>query len=378
MSVMDDLKFVCADCIDDDGIRDFISSTAEDDTCSFCKATASEPVAAPLDEVIRHMRTCIERHYGDPANWLPYESAEGGYQGETFEIDELITDQLGITFPNDSDGHLFEAICDGMDNQLWCEKDPFGLNPEERLLFSWERFCEAIKHERRYFFLEEKRDDSEIYNPAQVLNMIFSYAQDAGLFVQLPRGAELFRARRQSSGHNYQTALELGLPPVEKAIQTNRMSPPGIVMMYASEDADTALAEFAIDAGEYAVGKFRTEREAMILDLTLRVPIPTIFHEIPDSLEWDPRPRLIFLREISRDISRPIDRDDRIHIEYVPTQVVTEYLRTVTTVDGRRVDGIRYNSSRPNAQKSLVLFATQDNLILPESERPRIYLSDDR
>ena len=53
-------------------------------------------------------------------------------------------------------------------------------------------------------------------------------------------------------------------------------------------------------------------------------------------LEYDPSPRLVFLHHVAEDISCPIARDDRVHIEYVPTQVVTEYLLTVTTVDGRR------------------------------------------
>ena len=47
------------------------------------------------------------------------------------------------------------------------------------------------------------------------------------------------------------------------------------------------------------------------------------------------RPRILFLWKLSREISRPIARDDRVHIEYLPTQVVTEYLRTSVTVDGK-------------------------------------------
>lgn len=93
--------------------------------------------------------------------------------------------------------------------------------------------------------------------------------------------------------------------------------------------------ETANKPGDYTVGKF-----TMILDLPNLPRVPTILHELPDSLEYDPRPRLIFLHEISREMSRPIARDDRVHVEYVPTQVVTEYLRTVTTIDGRRIDGI--------------------------------------
>jgi hypothetical protein len=96
-------------------------------------------------------------------------------------------------------------------------------------------------------------------------------------------------------------------------------------------------------------------------------------------MEYDPRPRLRFLHSVSREISRPVARDDRIHIEYVPTQVVTEYVRTAVTIDSRRIDGIRYQSSRHEARTALVLFADQDNLILEEPERPQFYnLAKDR
>ena len=34
-----------------------------------------------------------------------------------------------------------------------------------------------------------------------------------------------------------------------------------------------------------------------------------------------------FLHDFSKEVSRPIERDDRIHIEYLPTQAFTEYIR---------------------------------------------------
>jgi hypothetical protein len=238
----------------------------------------------------------------------------------------------------------------------------------------------VIKHQRRYFFTQYKRhEDSELFGPDQILKLIFSYARNEGAFVVLPRGTHIFRARRQRKGMKYASAGTLGPPPVERAIQTNRMSPPGVVMTYAADDIATALAETANAPGLFAIGEFVTERDALILDLTRLPPIPSVFAELPDSLEYDPRPRLGFLHHISREISRPIARDDRVHIEYVPTQVVTEYVRTALTIENRAVDGIRYRSSRRRVETALVLFADRDNLILEESEQPEFYrLAKDR
>ncbi len=379
MSTYASSDYVCANCFDDEGIKDFISNNAESERCSFCGAAANEPIAAPFDEVVEHMNRCIGGYYDDPANTLPYESAEGGYQGMTYTTQELLI-ELGLDFPNDSDNRLHDAICQGLDNELWSDAEPFSLSGYEQLRFSWEEFCRVIRHRRRYFFLQGNRDaDSELYSPGEVLKLIFSYAEEARIFVTLPRGTHLFRARSQPTGKSYVSAATLGPPPVEHAIKTNRMSPPGVVMMYVSDDPETALAETADKPGKYAVGEFVTEREAFILDLTRLPPVPSIFTELPDTLEYDPRPRLNFLHQISWEISRPIARDDRIHIEYVPTQVVTEYLRTAITIEKRRVDGIRYQSSRGRARTSLVLFADQESLILEKEEQPEFYhLGKDR
>jgi RES domain len=156
------------------------------------------------------------------------------------------------------------------------------------------------------------------------------------------------------------------------------MSPPGVVMTYAAEDRDTALAETANEPGTFAVGEFVNDRDLLILDLTRLPESPSVFAELPDSMERDPRPQLNFLHRISLEISRPIARDDRMHIEYVPTQVVTEYVRIVVRINGRKVDGIRYTSSRGHAATAVVLFADQSNLILEEDERPDFYRADDR
>jgi hypothetical protein len=140
------------------------------------------------------------------------------------------------------------------------------------------------------------------------------------------------------------------------------MSPAGIVMTYVSEDKLTALHETADAVGTYAIGKFRVRRDIRILDLAALPPVPSLFDELPDSLEYDPRRSLIFLHRLAGDISRPIARDDRVHIEYVPTQVVTEYVRSAKIPD-EGLDGIRYRSSRRDGGMSLVLFADRLNVV---------------
>ncbi len=169
----------------------------------------------------------------------------------------------------------------------------------------------------------------------------------------------------------------------QKATVANRMSPPGIAMFYGSDEPETALREVArtpeCAADRYAVGEFRTLRETRILDLTDIPRIPSIFEPIPDTLEYDPRPPLIFLNYFAAELSMPIAGDRSVHVEYVPPQVVTEFVRTEFRHEGLPLDGIRYRSARHEGGTSLVLFASQDNLAGPKDAGIRsVFTGPDR
>ena len=55
--------------------------------------------------------------------------------------------------------------------------------------------------------------------------------------------------------------------------------------------------------------------------------------------------------------------DDRVHIEYVPTQVVTEFIRAKVIWGESKVDGIRYVSSVNEGHSLYVFFADQLNVV---------------
>ncbi|UPJ49332.1 hypothetical protein IVB30_41440 [Bradyrhizobium sp. 200] len=141
----------------------------------------------------------IHRYYDDPANsGLSYETAEGGWQGQTWWTYEIF-DELGLDFPLDEGDRLHNTIASGVGNDLWSEAEPYALSPVQQLAFSWERFCKTVKHERRYFFLHEEKkrpwpDHDELYSPAEILRAIFSFAEHASAFGRMRAGTALFRA----------------------------------------------------------------------------------------------------------------------------------------------------------------------------------------
>jgi hypothetical protein len=156
------------------------------------------------------------------------------------------------------------------------------------------------------------------------------------------------------------------------------MSPAGVVMFYGSDQGETALRETAqsLGPGTYALGEFSNARQIFLLDLANLPDIPSLFQEIPDSMEYNPRRVLQFLHHVSWEMSQPVERDGREHIEYVPSQVVTEFVRS-TIREGGRIDGIRYPSAVHRRAASYVLFAHQDNLVVPDDKRPSLR-DDDR
>ena len=65
------------------------------------------------------------------------------------------------------------------------------------------------------------------------------------------------------------------------------------------------------------------------------------------------------MRIFHNEITKRIKPDDRIHTEYVPSQVFTEYLRYMFKLEGEiDVDGLIYKSS-VSESKCVVLFCNQ-------------------
>ena len=350
---------VCTECICDAGIRHFIEHAEIKGDCSFCNGRRT-PVAL-LDDVTEHMRTCLQFEYDDANDWLIYD--EGDYHIQWWDTWDLLTDEIELELPNDSDSRLLREMVDRLPGHSWCTANPYDLPDQEKVKYDWAWFSEVVMHRRRFFFVNYGRQpDSEELSPGEFLDKIFEYAESYELFQSLPSGTRLFRARFQESDAKLTSAQELGPPPRTSATQTNRMSPPGIPMFYGCDYPETAIRETANKKGRFAVGRFVIRRPAMILDLTKIPATPSLFEGIPDNLEFRPRQALRFLNHVAGEISKPIQRDDRVHVNYIPTQVVTEFVRYKLFQGGTQIAGIKYPSAVHQNHASYVLFADQTNL----------------
>lgn len=341
---------VCAPCIGDKDLRTWIKKQSEDPGCDFCRRRDAPTVS--IDSLAEFMRECMERAWGYAVEQLPYESREGGYQGVTWTTWELLFDVIGIEFPRDKDDKLAYALVDRITEESWCDFDWLSLDEDDVYLSSWEDFCHIVKHERRFFFgaIEQDQNDRDRLAPSVLLDKIAELSRDLGLIKVMPIGTHIYRAR--ASDTPLKTPTQLGPPPPESALQSNRMNPPGVPMLYAAETPKVAVAE--IRKKDAYVGTFEILRDRAILDLVDLPEVPGIFSGVE---RWK-RLGLSFLNSFQREIVKPVDRDERTHIDYIPTQIISEYFRFHAT-ESFRCDGIRYPSNVTKGGRNIVLFATQ-------------------
>ena len=351
---------VCSRCFEEEDIADFIAKCGGPPGCSFC-AQADAPTA-PLEDVTRHIRECLEGFFGFAVNQLPYNSEEGGYLGKHWDTYELLSDKIELSLPRDKHDDLFSALANGVGDEEWCAWDWLTLDYDEDVETAWRQFCAVIQHERRFFFALDKRKEDEadepgIHTATELLVELARLFEAHGLLKTLPLGTELYRARPCEPQKGYSTARDLGPPPAHLALQANRMNPPGIPMFYAADSEAVAIQETRSQC-VVSVGRFRTERDLRILDLINLPPIPGRF----SGAERRERLGLIALHAFARKITQPVDGTDHVHIDYIPSQVVTEFIRDQKFTGGK-LDGIRYSSARDVSGRNVVLFATQRDLM---------------
>lgn len=352
-----DGRLVCAGCFADEDLQGLIRRHGTKSRCGFCGSKGVK--ALGFDVVSDHIVERANQFYGKAGDQLPYESREGGWQGENFDSYDLLMDEIGLELPRDHNDELFYALVEALGEDQWCAYDWTQLELDESLEHSWRSFERKVKHRRRFFFHGsdgrpgEAGDDR---SPLQFFRELQSLLVRLRRVKELPIGYALYRARERSGRSRHTTPASLGPPPEEYATQANRMNPPGIPMFYGAETRALAIAE--VRNKRVSIGRFETTRPIHVVDLVDLPAVPGFFSEV----SRPSRQYLSFLRAFSREIAKPVPRDDRVHVDYVPTQVFTEFLRDAR-FGNQNIDGIRYPSATSEAGANVVLFATQRDVI---------------
>lgn len=388
-------KCVCAKCIEDPFLSAFVSENAIEHECDYCgRKSRKKPIAVGMDDIMEVIDEGIRSEWGHPDDeGVAYETAEGGYQGEVLDTYDLIYEKLENPFANKK---VADDVISSFTQQgaLWCQKDFYGLLPQDVLHYGWEEFVRVVKYSKRYLFSKDMGEADflgrkEELPPGQFLERLGEIITEIGLVRSLKAKSLIYRVRVHKPEETYQTATSLGTPTVENARFSNRMSPAGIPMFYGAFDEVTAVKETFDPQRKnrpvITVGQFRTARAFPVVDLT-RVPsVPSIF----DLERRDSRPAIIFLHHFMRDLGAPVTKDGREHIDYVPTQIVTEYIRHLYKhPDYGIVRGILYRSAKGEGSCCVFFFDCEQCCDIEKgwteikesysAEKPKFWLGLDR
>lgn len=351
---------ICNDCIIEPFLKQQISANLSSKTCSFCSKTSTFDVACDFNVLTSFVLEGLKSQFGDPSEeGIPYESREGGWQFPTTSTFELLFEH------EIADLDIIQKLSESIHQDVWCLKDPYSLRLDETYMSAWESFCNFVTHNSRYFFLQTQNGDydpnqHDEINPKDILSILGNTIKELALIKRLPIECILKRVRIVEPHESINGAKELGSPPLDFCNQPNRMSPAGVSMFYGAFKLETAFVEtFSSDYGndkKVVCGHFSPSKNLVLVDLTKNISLPSLF----DIKKRNLRSAIKFLIEFIRDFTKPIERGSKGNVEYVPTQVVTEYLRSVFSMDGKNIDGILYPSSR-NDEESIVIFADSSN-----------------
>jgi hypothetical protein len=360
-------KTVCDRHIEEDELADLVRATATETRCSYCDRSGDKPFAAELDVLIERIATSLPYEWGNADDegvaW------DGGYAAETYDSWDLVADYYALL----NHGELIADVVRALPEHAWVQRDFYRLRPHERLVFGWEHFGAIVKHRRRYFFADGDPDDLDVddpdyVSPGAMLAGIGTAVRRASLVRRLDEGVVVYRVRAHAADEHPTDAASLGAPPASAVKSSGRMNPAGVPLFYEALDPDTAISEARDtnpNAEAFTLGEFTLRHPVYVVDLATLPQVPSLF----DADRRELRPATLFLREFATSVSEPFVRDDRIHIEYVPTQIVTEWLKTrFYPGAGREVLGVLYGSARRIQGENVALFIDNDGGCDPPSD----------
>jgi hypothetical protein len=352
---------VCEKHFDDYGIKKYIKRAKIFKRCSYCRS----PLSTPLNGVVLHLMKCVWKFYADPNDGEGiWDSENHAWADEYPDTNELLFDTLRIDV---TPYKLQKEISRMLGDNIWVERDAYGYSEDDLLYDDWDFFSKVLKEQLRYVFFKvmvEKHSQFDLKNskvdPSEILDDIGKMICDLSLFKKYStrKTLKLYRARQHSKREKITDYMALSSPPKIKA-KANRFSAAGISMFYGAEDDETAILEVINDSKTetlITVGKFIVNKNLNLITLT-DLPYISIFDEENNKYCASIR----FLKRFIENVSQPLKTGTSEHIEYVPTQVVTEYFRYIFPQKFNiQIDGIQYNSSK-NKKKCYVLFFDEDD-----------------
>lgn len=364
-------KYVCDDCFKDYAIKKFIIKYGVEPECTYCGRVSHYGIAVHIKDVADFIVEGIDYEWNlcpEVEGIIRDEDNDSWYSLGVVSTHEILREREveGLERVNE------DILCDLLIYIPDDERAKVGIiwgKSHENLLLNWENFCYEIKHRVRYLFLSVDLDIEEfdrIYGPGispipivHILKTMASSFNRLGLLQILDKDTIFYRARGHQRNQQLKNANDLGTTPIQYS-KANRMSPVGIPMFYAAFNEETAIKEIISHYGDQSkiitIGKFKNSIDCKVLDLTSLPNIPSIFDQDRRSL----REEIMFLTKFRETIERHVQ--DNKEIDYIPTQVFTEYIRYIfRDADEKSLSGIIYPSVQHSNGKCCVLFVQNED-----------------
>ncbi len=357
-------KTICAECVSDKALCNLVNGNLSSSVCSYCGEESEDGhlIAAPYDLIMQRVYDSIFMYYADAQDtdmpWVEKEwlMPEANIWEVVDEFDpgwnhEFVEDLVDSCDPN---LYLVQHV-----NNDWALE-----NPHSALAYGWTTFKEHILYKTRYLFLSEPEDEYSSGRPdyipiSKMLDALGYLCNKENLIKKIPAGTEFYRVRARRKGEEFGEFSDIGVPPKGIA-SAGRMNPAGISYFYLAYDQDTAEKEVITFAKKWSIAKFSTKSDIMVIDFVSIPDIPSLFE--PE--KYDTRNNMLFLVKLVNELTLPVSKDGSEHIDYVPTQVVSEYFRyRFKTENKESVLGIRYPSVKNGGGVNLAIFESDNEML---------------
>ena len=173
----------------------------------------------------------------------------------------------------------------------------------------------------------------------------------AYLKVSYTKGEVFYRSR--ISGPQKFSPACMGAPPAEKA-GDSRVSASGIQCLYLGDSEDTTLYEVRAAKYDYvSIGKFTLKENISVVDLTRIKDISPFI--MPESDIEEFAVNLEQLEKLDGAMGKPVRHSDS-SLDYVPTQYIADFIKSITINGQQMFQGIKYRSVMHSGGFNLAIF----------------------
>lgn len=344
----------CPKCFEDKTLEKHIRQRGKKGFCDFCQKNRA--ITCPVEDLADLFLPLIQRYevttHGEHYNHHVEEASD---RGEF--LHQAIQNDWGIFSEHVFDAGRAEELLAAILEPLKLEELDLGSfytardeayatrTPKDQ----WWEFQQHIKHERR--FLVDPNASALIVDPRSLLHD----GVLSRLVREIPASTVVYRARLGSEEDASapkpmpRPEKEMGAPPYHLIRHGGRANPPGIRVLYAALEQETAVAEIRPWVGAYVtVAECALRKSLRLIDFSdsRRLALGSPFGHVDLDAELD---LAATLHVVGEKMAEPMGPETR-EIDYVPTQYVADVIQAAG------YDGVMYGSALAEGGRNVVVF----------------------